>query len=264
MLNHLFGNRVDDAIERLKEFEQFTKGEGYYLAFSGGKDSCVIKALADMAGVKYDAHYNVTTVDPPELLRFIKEHHTDVIWERPKTNMWQLIIKKRMPPSRIVRYCCEMLKEGNGGGRVIMTGVRWAESAKRSKRRMVETCYKDKGKRYVHPIIDWTSEDVWEFIREYNVPYCGLYDEGFTRLGCIGCPIAGKKRWAEFERWPRFKELYLRAFNKCVEKRLRDIKDGESHLEYKGDCAKWSTGQEMFDWWMKDRHEKVTDGGMFE
>lgn len=45
---------VEVAIERLKAFEP---EEGYYLAFSGGKDSVVIKELANIAGVKYDAHY---------------------------------------------------------------------------------------------------------------------------------------------------------------------------------------------------------------
>lgn len=90
-------NKVETAIERLKTFEP---PEGYYLAFSGGKDSVVIKGLADMAGVKYDAHYNLTTVDPPELVQFIKEYHKDVSVEIPRykdgtrITMWNLIVKK--------------------------------------------------------------------------------------------------------------------------------------------------------------------------
>lgn len=71
-------DRVEVAIKRLQTFEP---DEGYYLAFSGGKDSVVIKVLADMAKVKYDAHYNVTSVDPPELIQFIREHYPDVKWE---------------------------------------------------------------------------------------------------------------------------------------------------------------------------------------
>ena len=74
-LNVYGKTKLEVAIQRLKTFEP---SEGYYLAFSGGKDSVVIKALADMAGVKYDAHYNVTSVDPPELVRFIKEKYPDV------------------------------------------------------------------------------------------------------------------------------------------------------------------------------------------
>lgn len=63
-------DKVEVAIERLRAFEPL---EGYHLAFSGGKDSVVIKALADMAGVKYDAHYSVSSVDPPELVQFVKK-----------------------------------------------------------------------------------------------------------------------------------------------------------------------------------------------
>ena len=73
-------DKVDKAIMRLKTYEP---EEGYYLCFSGGKDSCAIKALADMAGVKYDAHYNVTGIDPPELVQFIKTEHADVEFEKP-------------------------------------------------------------------------------------------------------------------------------------------------------------------------------------
>lgn len=130
--------KVEVAIERLKTFEP---PEGYYLAFSGGKDSITIKALADMAGVKYDAHYNVTSVDPPELVQFIKKHHPDVAFEYPRykdgkvVTMWNLIPQKKMPPTRVVRYCCEKLKEGGGEGRFVVTGVRWAESAKRKNNR---------------------------------------------------------------------------------------------------------------------------------
>lgn len=129
--------KLDTAIKRLKSFEP---KEGYYLAFSGGKDSCVIKALADMAGVKYDAHYNITSVDPPELVRFIKEYHPDVIWDRnyyedgKPITMWNLIPTHTMPPTRLVRYCCQSLKESGGEGRFTITGVRKAESFKRSQR----------------------------------------------------------------------------------------------------------------------------------
>ena len=137
MINQLniYGKtKVEVAIERFKAFEP---PEGYYIAFSGGKDSCVIKALADMAGVKYDAHYNVTSVDPPELIYFIREHHPDVIWEYPRDKdgnrltMWSIIATNTMPPTRKVRYCCSDLKEGGGEGRLKITGVRWAESVRR-------------------------------------------------------------------------------------------------------------------------------------
>ena len=134
---NIYGNtKVEQAIKRLKLFEP---PEGYYLAFSGGKDSVVVKALADMAGVKYDAHYRHTSVDPPELIRFIKDAHPDVAIEFPRDKdgkritMWNLIPKRSMPPTRIVRYCCKELKEDGGNGRFKVTGVRWDESVRRRK-----------------------------------------------------------------------------------------------------------------------------------
>lgn len=126
--------KVENSIKRLQSFEP---PEGYYVAFSGGKDSQCIYHLCQMAGVKFDAHYNVTSVDPPELVQFIKHQYPDVIFDLPRyangerITMWNLIQKQAMPPTRTVRYCCEALKESNGDGRVVVTGVRWAESARR-------------------------------------------------------------------------------------------------------------------------------------
>ena len=134
MLNPILAEKERSAIEFLKAME---RPEGYYLAFSGGKDSCIIKHLADKAGVKYKAVYRVTSVDPPELVRFIKEKHPDVIREIPHDKegkpitMWSLIRKKHMLPTRIARFCCADLKETGGDGMMTITGVRWAESSNR-------------------------------------------------------------------------------------------------------------------------------------
>lgn len=237
--NTLFGevDKVQIAIDRLREYEP---PEGYYLAFSGGKDSVTIKALADMAGVKYDAHYALTTVDPPELVRFIKKYHPDVAFKRPELTMWKLIPKKRMPPTRLVRYCCAYLKEQGGTGMRVITGIRQQESYKRSKRRMIEQDNKDKTKTFLNPIIDWSESDVWDFIHKYNIPYCSLYDEGFKRLGCIGCPMSGTKgQQREFERWPKYKQAYIRAFDKMIAER-----------KTQGLTTRWETGEEVMEWWM--------------
>lgn len=147
-------DKVEKAIMRLQAYEP---EEGYFLCFSGGKDSCVIKALADMAGVKYDAHYSVASVDPPELVRFIKDYHPDVIFDIPHdkngkpVSMWSLIPTKSMPPTRIVRYCCQYLKEqnGHGNGRLKVTGVRWAESVNRRKNQSEVTIMDKKAKRFI-------------------------------------------------------------------------------------------------------------------
>ena len=150
-------DKVEVAIERLQDFAKvFPKDaeQGFFVAFSGGKDSVVIKKLCDLAGVKYDAHYSVTTVDPPELTRFIKREYPDVVWDRhyydkdgtfvkkgQQISMLNLIPEKLMPPTRIVRYCCKELKETSGDGRLTVTGVRKAESANRRNNQGLVTIY---------------------------------------------------------------------------------------------------------------------------
>ena len=289
--------KIKASIERLKAFEP-KNGEGYYLAFSGGKDSVVCKALMDMAGVKYDATYRITTVDPPELVQFIKEKHPDVKREYPRysdgtvATMWNLIPRMMMPPTRIARYCCKVLKEDGGDGRMTVTGVRWAESVNRKRnqglvtmmgaasskavgdnpnfsktdrggviltndnadsRRMVEQCYV-RHKVTVTPIIDWEHRDVWGFIRGENIPYCHLYDEGWHRLGCVGCPMATTRdREKEFMRWPKYKAMYLRAFQKMLDRRIERHKEDPSRPVWRqgGYDTGIPTAQDVYNRWME-------------
>lgn len=116
------------AIQYLKTFEP--ESEPYYLCYSGGKDSDCIRILAELAGVKHDIVHNHTTVDAPETVRYIRSIPKIQI-SYPELTMWQLIVKKKMPPTRLARYCCEKLKERGGMGRIKVTGVRWEESASR-------------------------------------------------------------------------------------------------------------------------------------
>ncbi len=275
--NTLFGvkDKVKIAIDRLQTFEP---PEGYYLAFSGGKDSQCIYHLAKEAGVKFDAHYNLTTVDPPELVYFIRGNYPDVSIDKPKKTMWQLIIENGGPPTRIQRYCCRELKERGGEGRITVTGVRWAESIRRKNtrglaefmgkkvkdmvlfsdndemRQMMENCQK-KGKFVLNPIIDWEDADVWEYIHSRGLKYCKLYDEGFKRLGCIGCPMSGKKGMEkEFLRWPKYKEAYKRAIARFIPGYLERCKQ-------KGREPMYTTVDEWFNWWIYGKDNKdVFDG----
>ena len=284
-------DKVQAAIARLQCFEP---EEGYYVAFSGGKDSQCVYHLCQMAGVKFDAHYAVTSVDPPELVQFIKRYYPDA-WEgrmhqydkdgKPIT-MWSLIANHTLPPTRKVRYCCEALKEPGGQGRIVVTGVRWAESATRrgahgvvtmpnagkrirtiaqgyasnatqskrggvvlnddndDSRRAVEHCYRT-SKTMVNPIVDWTDEDVWEFLNSKGIPHCCLYDEGFKRLGCIGCPLSGSKNMErDFERWPKYKEMYIRAFQHMIDNHPGQIKilDPNAETKFKLELTENSIG----------------------
>ena len=248
----LFGKRdmVATAIERIRTFAP-KDGTPYWLAFSGGKDSCVCERLLAMSGMPYEKHYAVTTVDPPELVRFIQHAHPDTIWHRPEHSMWRLIdTVKLFPPLRQQRYCCERLKETvvPSEGCLCVTGVRWEESARRANRKMYEP-NKRINAFYLHPIIDWTEAQVWEFIRVHNVPYCSLYDEGKRRLGCVLCPQQGQRRMREdAQRWPKIAAAYVRAFDRALAKR-----------KAQGRRADWATGQEWFDWWVGQNQDDGED-----
>ncbi len=235
-------DKVQIAIERLRHF---VPEEGYYLAFSGGKDSIVLKELARMSGVRYDAHYSLTTIDPPELVYYIRQHHADVAWERPEEPFLRVMERKGFPYRR-GRWCCEKYKENGGDGRMVLTGIRWAESHNRSHRRMMEPCigggYKGHNRTFLHPIIDWQDEDVWEFIRERGLPYCSLYDEGWSRIGCLFCPMT---RWANkriaAKRYPRYVQLFIKAFD-VLHKNRSD----------RASAQRWADGEAMFWWWLRD------------
>lgn len=190
-----------------------------------------------------------------------------------RKTMWNLIVKKGTFPTRLMRYCCAELKESSLSDRMIATGVRWSESISRQgrevyeaigsskktrtnvsddmmllndnsdKRKLFEKC-ELKAKTVVNPIIDWEDRDIWEFIRSEHIDYNLLYDCGYHRVGCIGCPMAGKHRWKEFSDFPKYKLLYISAFDRMLKLRKLNGKPGPN----------WKTGYDAFNWWMEDKN----------
>jgi phosphoadenosine phosphosulfate reductase len=244
-MDDLFSGKSKEeiAIERIKTF---CPPEGYYVAFSGGKDSIVIYDLCKKSGCKCDYHYNVTGIDPPELVRFIIDNFADVQRHKPEKTIWQMIVDHGMPPTRRVRYCCEELKERGGHDRFVVTGVRWAESSRRGKRRVVEACFRNSRKHYINPIIDWSEAEVWNHIRSNKLKYCSLYDEGWKRIGCLMCPMSSHKK-VESKLYPRFKSLYVKAFDKMVI-RLNDRNEIAGKPP-----VKWKNGEDVVEWWLADK-----------
>jgi len=247
MREDLFGavDLEDIAIKRLQMYEP---PEGYILCNSYGKDSCVIEALAKKAGVKFESHHSHTGLDAPELVYFGRANFPNTIVHPPLETIEQLIIKKGVPPTRGVAYCCQYLKENLpvSSGRRIILGVRWAESVKRSSRRAVEQCYRDVSKTYINPIIEWTNDELWQYIREEEIPYCAGYDRGVKRYGCIGCPKAGPEQMKkEFEMYPKYYDRFMRIFAKsCLTTQQPNKRTGEPRKII------FRNAQETMDWWL--------------
>lgn len=228
-------NKVEASIELVQVHEPI---EGYYLAFSGGKDSVVIYDLAVKAGVKFDAHYCVSPIDPQEIHRFIKEYYPSVAWDYYARGWWKMVVKKGLP-MRQVRWCCQVIKEAGGKGRTVILGNRREEGTIRKHQKDFELVPKY-DKTFLRPILGWDTAEVWEYIRSNSLPYCSLYDEGFHRLGCVLCPFSRDIK-REVERFPKIVKLWRLACDHIVATRLASGK------EYK---HKFETGQELFDWWV--------------
>lgn len=270
------------AIERLKAASDMSLRlfeKPLVITYSGGKDSDVMLHLTEKSGIPFEALHSLTTADAPETVRHVYDTFRrleekgvkctvdkHVQPDGSRVTMWNLILRKLMPPTRVVRYCCAELKEGGGKGRFIATGVRWAESTARRKnrggwevlhsnrqkslilandneddRRLFETCQM-KGKRVVNPIIDWKDDDVLDYAAVEKIPMNPLYCEGFHRVGCVGCPMAStKQRLMEFALYPKIKAAYIRAFGRMLKARRE-----------RGLPCQWQSGVDVFHWWMED------------
>ena len=270
------------AIERMQKASEISMklyGQPLVVTYSGGKDSDVILQIAKNAKVPFEVLHNHTTADAPETVYHIRNVFRELelegikctidkpVYKGKRTSMWNLIPQKLMPPTRLVRYCCAVLKEKGGTGRFIATGVRWDESVARKNnrgtmevihrdrekrlilqddndeaRRTFETC-KLKGKRVVNPIVEWKTDDVLQYIEDQKIAINPLYGCGFDRVGCVGCPMAGTEgRRFEFTMFPAFKKNYIRAFDRMLEARKESGKSTEN----------WENGIDVFHWWMED------------
>ena len=227
--------KVDFAIKLLQSIP--TNDGPIELSFSGGKDSDVILELAKMAGIPYRAIYKSTTIDPPQTIAHVREMGAEVI--RPKKSFFQLVSEHGYP-SRYARFCCSFLKEYKVYDRAIQ-GIRRSESLKRAEKyKEPEICRvysaKEKVKVYL-PILEWTDQDIEEFIKERNIKCHPLYYRGgqfdvTQRLGCMGCPLVSRKKRIQF-----FKDnpKWLKAWIRAGQKRYTSeaYQNGKANFKFK-------------------------------
>ena len=227
--------KVERAIRLLQSIPQDGDIE---LSYSGGKDSDVILELAKMAGIPYRAIYKNTTIDPKGTIAHAREMGAEVI--HPKKTFFQLVSEKGFP-SRFARFCCSALKEYKICDRAIQ-GIRRVESRKRAENyKEPEMCRvystKEKVKVYL-PILEWTDQDVEEFIKERNIKCHPLYYRGggqfdvTKRLGCVGCPLQSRrKRIQEFKDNPKFLKAWIRAGQKRFQSEAYQNGDSKYHFK---------------------------------
>jgi 3'-phosphoadenosine 5'-phosphosulfate sulfotransferase (PAPS reductase)/FAD synthetase len=274
------------SIERLKIASEMSLQ--YYkkpllVTYSGGKDSDVQLELTIRSGIPFELQNSHTTADAPQTVQHIKDIFkrvestgTKCTIDKPRykgnqISMWSLIPIKLIPPTRRVRYCCQVLKEGAGDGRMIATGIRWDESTQRSnrgeleifgsskknkiiltndnddKRRFFEKC-EARAKSVCNPIIDWKSSDIWDYVNSEKLIVNELYKCGFDRVGCIGCPMAAStKRYFGFAMFPKYKQMYINSFERMVLAR-----------KSRGLETEWNTGEDVFSWWMNEDINQMT------
>lgn len=210
--------KVDKAIKLLRSTCRDREVE---LSYSGGKDSDVILELAKMAGINYRAIYKNTTIDPPGTIRHVRENNVEIV--RPEETFLQLIERKGFPTRR-ARFCCQILKEYKIMD-IAIQGIRRSESSKRAKLYKEPTLcriYNNNKANHVEvilPILDWTDNDVVEFITERGIKLHPLYyTDGKVdvkrRLGCMGCPLSKDRGLEEFKRYPNLVKAWLRAGQK--------------------------------------------------
>lgn len=274
-------NKIQHSVELLQKSERlasaYDSDDGFYLAFSGGKDSQCLYHVAKLAGVKFKAHMSLTSVDPPEVIRFVKKQYPDVNLIKPKKSIYQTAIDNRILPTMRVRWCCKEYKEGAGAGKVTLIGIRHAESARRANRNEIEIssrkysgdlegledyrkarnaqkrgrkpknnrevtivnadgertlgCIRGQETLLISPIIDWTDDDVWTFLNTLQIEHCELYDHGWKRIGCIGCPMSSaRQKIIENKRWPHVKRNWIKA--------IKAIRSGG--VVFKGEYIWWN------------------------
>lgn len=134
--------KMQHSVELLRKAERlamhYDPQDGYFLAFSGGKDSQALYHMAQLAGVRFQAHMNLTSVDPPEVIRFVRRQYPDVQMTKPKDSIYNIAVQRQILPTMRVRWCCAEYKETAGAGRVTLIGIRHQESSRRAKRNEVE------------------------------------------------------------------------------------------------------------------------------
>lgn len=257
--------KIEFSKELISKADKLAKAmkieHGVYVGFSGGKDSQVLLDLVRSVLPRYYAVHNITTVDPPDNIQFIRKYYPYVFLRHPKETFLQLVARKGMPTINR-RYCCQILKEGDSAGEVVLTGVRADESKNRGnysetmvRSRRVEhslnhgakpieqimesnhRCIKGKDSVMVYPLLHWSDVDIWNYIEFYGLPVNPCYDVSH-RVGCMFCPFATRKELNYYEyTYPQWKQNILKSIQQYMDR----------NPSVNG--SQFQSAEEYYDWW---------------
>lgn len=240
---------------------------GFFNTFSGGKDSQALFYIVKLAGVKHRTYMSLTSIDPPEVIRFVRREYPDVELLKPTMSIFSMSKRKHFLPTRRLRWCCAEFKECVGTGKVTLIGVRHEESARRARRGEISTsikgkrseqsfdqfsehseqmvtCVGGKDKILVSPIIHWTERGVWEFLNNViRAPHCELYDQGQQRIGCLCCPMSNlRQKLKDIQRYPHVRRNWLKTIQWFID---------NGYASYN-----FTNPEDAFDWWLSGESYK--------
>lgn len=285
--------QAKDALVLAADISRKYYREPLIITYSGGKDSDVMLDIAVNCLKKEDIEVvnSHTTVDAPQTVRHIEKTFkrlqglgiaTRYVNRYPvEKTMWDLIVKKQMPPTRLMRYCCNELKESSTPNRICAIGVREDESSNRKNRNlfsrggkerkqwsldhahevfheaeendevfdcMMVTLAKKNEDLVCNPIYKFLEDDVWRYIKENHIEVNPLYEMGYRRVGCILCPLGGMRSMEkEAHDFPKYKQMYINAFERMMRKRKESGKDDVTGEE---GYHVWETGEDVYNWWV--------------
>lgn len=236
-VNIFLEQQEQEAISRIQRFAKLARAMQFEVCvgFSGGKDSQVVYDLCKRSGIDFKAYFN-HAFESATTLRFIRDHYPEVTWRRDYPYGFISNIRKQaMLPTVQRSFCCENYKHNpDYVDPCSVIGVRSEESYARRNRTTVmvknkttlkknkallddyfrENCQSIGTKSVIQllPIIDWSHEDVWQYIREHGLPVNPEYSEHVTRVGCIVCPKANfNANYYGLSRYPLLVDAFIRA-----------------------------------------------------
>ena len=279
--NHdLLEKLVQDTIKKIYNtyVEYRNKVDVFYVAFSGGKDSVValdlvqralphnkMKVLFGDTGMEFPDTYRVMDLIKGkceelgiEYLRASSKLNTEQTWRLfgppAVTNRWCCSVHKTSPQIMLLQE-----QTGNQGFTgMAFTGIRGDESVSRSEYDDVSYGSKHRGQYSCHPILEWNSAELFDYIYQENLILNDAYKKGNTRAGCLVCPMSsGKHEYLKAQCYPAEVDKLVEKIKSTTGKNF-----SEEELVRFVDDGNWKTrktGRELN--FGQDKHLIETDKG---